>query len=443
MRWASHVVGTFAGQSLVSIERVLQYLEKEFTQYLCKPSHATCFLPSKVYALYLHDVLFPFQLYLLSQAEGDTTCQRTESVILEGYLMILLSMSIRIINKVIGCLQQRPEDEAILFTSLSESVVGVLLSYLLSFLYVGTFSHHVASTLRSDLNDLTCLWCRRLCLGNIQSSIQQNKEDILATAIYVPEFTTIPSSPPWHLTLFDLMVTANTRYHYSCLHFNYIETREDIRCLLESFIFSGGLKLWAWLCCVTCRESKGSRFIQSVYENECSEYDLLHHWLDSHFPEPLWKRKKQPIQPALELKFFALLVYLCRYEDLLEDRYSRLVGRCCEAVLRCRVAGEDAAHSRTARGAVEECDGAARAPAEEEAGVRVALGLGHESSADAVHGRHPPSQHQHAHADEQQSQSRRPLVRGRERSVDACRATRRVTQADVEDDDGGGQSGRR
>ena len=76
--------------------------------------------------------------------------------------------------------------------------------------------------------------------------------------------------------------------------------------------------------------SSSRSFIQSVYENELSEYDALHHWMDSHFPEPMWKRKKQPIQPNLELKFFAVLVYLCRYDDLLLNNYMVLVSRCFE-----------------------------------------------------------------------------------------------------------------
>lgn len=316
----------------MSIEQVLQFLEKEFMHFVCKPTHGSCFCPSKTYSFYLHEVLFPFQLYLLSQTDGDATCQRTESVILEGYLMLLLSLCVRIVNKVIGWIEEHPEEEAVLFTSLNESVLGVLLSCLLSFLYLGRFSHHVASTLRSDLNDLTCLWCRLLTLGNIQSSIQQNKEMILTYALYSPDYQTFASSPPWYLTLFYLMVTTNTRYHYSSLHFNYIETREDMCCLLESFIFSGGLKMLGEVGAVihSTTSSSSRSFIQSVYENELSEYDALHHWMDSHFPEPMWKRKKQPIQPNLELKFFAVLVYLCRYDDLLLNNYMVLVSRCFE-----------------------------------------------------------------------------------------------------------------
>lgn len=102
-----------------------------------------------------------------------------------------------------------------------------------------------------------------------------------------------------------------------------------MRCLLESFVFSGGLKLWGCVGGVTPSENTESRsFIQSVYNNELSEYDALHHWMDSHFPEPLWKRKKQPIHANLELKYFAVLVYLCRYDDLLLSRYTLLVSGC-------------------------------------------------------------------------------------------------------------------
>ena len=103
--------------------------------FVSKPTHGACFVPSKTYRFYLHEVLFPFQLYLLSQADGDASCQRTESVILEGYLMLLLSLCVRVVNNMIGWIQERPEEEPVLFTSLNESVLGVLLC-LIAFVFI-------------------------------------------------------------------------------------------------------------------------------------------------------------------------------------------------------------------------------------------------------------------------------------------------------------------
>ena len=56
-----------------------------------------------------------------------------------------------------------------------------------------------------------------------------------------------------------------------------------------------------------------------------SEYDFVHHWFDSHFPEPAWKRKRQPIHISLELKCFVVLVHLCNLSSSFYNAYHKLV----------------------------------------------------------------------------------------------------------------------
>lgn len=75
------------------------------------------------------------------------------------------------------------------------------------------------------------------------------------------------------------------------------------------------------------RRSRSTQFVQSVYENEFNDYLLIHHWLDTQFPEPAWRRKRQPIDERLELKLFAVMAYLCNYDDLLLRYYEKLNGR--------------------------------------------------------------------------------------------------------------------
>ena len=151
----------FAGKALLSIEKIVNFVETEFLSFLQKRKKlVSAYSPSPLSHLLLHSVLFPFQVYLLSQAVGDTSCQRTESLILEGYLMQLLSSSVRILSCVIATISKTPEAQAILMTSLNETVLGVLFSHLLSMLYLEEFCHHIASILRSDLHEVTLLWCR-------------------------------------------------------------------------------------------------------------------------------------------------------------------------------------------------------------------------------------------------------------------------------------------
>ena len=146
--------------------------------------------PSALSYLLLHSVLFPFQIYLLSQAVGDTSCQRTESLILEGYLMQLLSSSVRILSCVIATISESPEVQAIVMTSLNETVLGVLFMHLLSMLYLEEFCHHIASSLRSDLHEMTLLWCRLMSTIHVSKSLQQTKDDLLVKSVYQKEYAT-------------------------------------------------------------------------------------------------------------------------------------------------------------------------------------------------------------------------------------------------------------
>ena len=176
--------------------------------------------------------------------------------------------------------------------------------------------------------------------------------------LYSNTYTTSIQSIPWPFMLFNLIVSTSTRYHYTCRFNNVVEAREDVRCLLESFIFSGGLFEYDihWLFyknsiivyhfitslilihsfVLTIRESSSSssfvsnpvrNFLQAVYENDLDEYAIIHTWLDLHHPEPAWRRKRSPINVFFELKYFTSLVYLCGRGQLLMDCFRQLVGR--------------------------------------------------------------------------------------------------------------------
>ena len=68
-------------------------------------------------------------------------------------------------------------------------------------------------------------------------------------------------------------------------------------------------------------------FLHGVFENEMSEYSLIHEWIDMHHPEPAWKRKRNPVNVCFELKCFVVLVYLCGYGQLLLDTFRQIMSR--------------------------------------------------------------------------------------------------------------------
>lgn len=147
----------------------------------------------------------------------------------------------------------------------------------------------------------------------------QNKEDLLTDSIYDKEYRTVPISAPWYLTLLYLLVSVTTKYHFSCVAVNVFESREDTRCLLESYLFSGGLAD------DTSPASPSQQFVHSVFDHP-SEYDCLHAWLDARFPEPAWRRKRQPIDKSLELRYLAALAFHCRQDAQLFGCYEKLVA---------------------------------------------------------------------------------------------------------------------
>ena len=111
-----------------------------------------------------------------------------------------------------------------------------------------------------------------------------------------------------------------------------MEPREDVRCLLESYIFSGGLRSLLSLTYLTCRDDLPSNpnddFLRKVFENDLNEYGVIHTWLDKSHPEPAWKRKRTPINSMIELKYFTVLTYLCGFGSQLLD-CTRCLMRWC------------------------------------------------------------------------------------------------------------------
>ena len=146
---------------------LLGIIEKDILSYFNSKKHTTSYVPSRVCHRLLHEVLFPFQIYLLSQAEGDTAGVRTESEILEGYLMQLLPLCIRIVSSVQSIISSNPSVQPIILTSLTATPVDVLLPYLLSILYMGQYSLLIAANLRTDLMELTPAWCSLMLLCGV------------------------------------------------------------------------------------------------------------------------------------------------------------------------------------------------------------------------------------------------------------------------------------
>ena len=287
------------------------------------------FTPSKESGRLLNEVLFPFQVYLLSQAEGDLTHSRTESIILEEYLKILFQAAVRFITSSITRVLES-ESVSDLMMSLETTFLNHLLLYVLSRLYLGEFSYRISDLMNVAIDELALLWGKFLSLCRIEAS-SLDSVSIPWDPIYSASYGISIQPFPWYLSLFNLIVSVSTCYHYSFRLNNLVEPREDVRFLLESYLFSGGLNESGPHFDSSSAENASlpmstRRFLCGVFDNEMAEYEILHQWLDQWKPEPAWRRKRQPILVNFELKLFIALVSLCGYGDMVKDIFIQLEG---------------------------------------------------------------------------------------------------------------------
>ena len=147
--------------------------------YFENSNHTTTYSPSPQCRRYIEEVLFPFQVYLLSQAEGDIMGKRTESMILEGYVMQLLSLCMRVLSKAKVMIRSQSTEQPIMLTSLQMSPLDRLLPYVLSLLYMGEYSIHIAECLRADLVELTQAWCSLLTICGMDVGMSVISENFI------------------------------------------------------------------------------------------------------------------------------------------------------------------------------------------------------------------------------------------------------------------------
>lgn len=125
------------------------------------------FVPSSRTTTAISQILFPFQLYLFSQANGDRDGTRCESAILQGYLSSLFSACVRVLTLAKDVLQKPNSSVSDTLGALRESVAGQLICVCLSELYVGVWSREIISFVSSDLSELLTMWVKILQICNV------------------------------------------------------------------------------------------------------------------------------------------------------------------------------------------------------------------------------------------------------------------------------------
>ena len=293
-------------EALKIINQVIEVAEKDILEYLSSDKTvSSCFRPSSRSCKAINDILFPFQIYLFSQAEGDRQGQRCETAILQAYLSSLCSSCVRILTKALHFVYESKRVVDVI-SALRETALGQLLGYAVNILYVNNYAMDVISYISGDLLEILNMWCKLMKLCNIENDLHQKKDNLMFLPIYDPSFTPTPQPVSWYLTLFYLLTSISSKIHYNTRYFFIDDKTTELQYLAESYLCSGGL--------MNVVDREKDSFIKQVYENCENQFDALHAFMDSRYPEPAWKRKHQPVIVNLELRIFAVYVYMNRKE---------------------------------------------------------------------------------------------------------------------------------
>lgn len=153
-----------AEKDVIVCVRVGCYLQ----DYLSDPKLSTaCFKPSSRARTAVNQVLFPYQIYLFSQAAGDVKGERCETAILQAYCSSLLSSVIRVLTKALPFLYETKR-VADVISALRETAIGQLLPYAVNMLYLNDYAMEVVSYISGDLQEVLLMWCKMMKVCTIE-----------------------------------------------------------------------------------------------------------------------------------------------------------------------------------------------------------------------------------------------------------------------------------
>ena len=123
----------------------------------------------------MNEVLFPYQIYLFSQAAGDVRGERCETAILQAYCSSLLSSAIRILTKALPFLFETKR-VADVISALRDTAIGQLLPYAVNMLYLNDYAMEVVSYISGDLHEVLVMWCKMMKVCTIEVGARAGAE---------------------------------------------------------------------------------------------------------------------------------------------------------------------------------------------------------------------------------------------------------------------------
>ena len=173
------------------------------------------------------EVLFPFQIYLFSQVQGDLENKRTETLILTRYLELVYRSARDLIEKAICCYCQQRGSVKEIVSCLHHSILQQLVPFVMTCLYCGSLDDSIMIAADNQISELAT--------GN---------EDAIQNGLFSKMYGSVAStSTPWYFSLLYILVAADSRYITGLAPAVVpLDPKDELMIVWErSYILSGGL----------------------------------------------------------------------------------------------------------------------------------------------------------------------------------------------------------
>lgn len=190
------------------------------------------------------DVLFPFQIYLFSQVQGDLLNERTESCLLVQYLQLIYTNVTTLIERATRCYCQKYLSADEILKCLQNSILQQLVPFIMTCLYCGSLNDDIMINADYQISEMVKLWTNFLNIAHLNVDEVENSDNCIQTALLSKSYSTIPSTgTAWYFALLYILVSADSRY-ITGLAPTLIPLDSNDELLMvwaRSYILSGGL----------------------------------------------------------------------------------------------------------------------------------------------------------------------------------------------------------
>ena len=264
-------------------------------------------------------MLFPFQIYLFSQVQGDLEHTRTETNILAKYLEMVYIRSTTLIKKAEQCFLNHRQSLEEILRALQSSLLHQLLPFIMTCLYVGSLDDDIMIAADNQISEMVQLWTHFLTVARLNHDTMENDDNCLQTALFSKTYCSVPSSnTAWYFALLYILVAADSRYITGLAPAVVPLTSQDEVLLVwaRSYILSGGLA-------ANVNDIDDRPFLYALYTCRDPMWKVLFTWMECHYREAMWKSRLYR-NTQLEFRLFIVLVHLSRLAPLLHTIYQKL-----------------------------------------------------------------------------------------------------------------------